>query len=116
MNALHVDLARYYAEQDEYAAFDALVEFVQEEIAEETERLYTKLYEWERPMTEAAKQAIRDFSYKKAYFCVLRDKQEECMSQEYAKLIRVMHEDFAQHAKQAGMTVDEYEEYELATE
>mgnify|MGYP007118495256 CR=1 FL=1 len=26
MNALHVDLARYYAEQDEYAAFDALVE------------------------------------------------------------------------------------------
>ena len=116
MNALSVDLARYQERIAEYEAFDALVESAQEEIAEETERLYATLYEWERPMTEASKQAIRDFSYKKAYFCVLRDKQEECMIQEYAKLIRVMHEDFAQHAKQACMTVDEYEEYELATE
>lgn len=116
MNALHVDLARYYAEQDEYAAFDALVESAQEEIAEETERLYRKLYESELPLSDEGKQHIREFAYKKAFFCVIRDHQEMIMNHEYRHFIKVMQKEFEQKAKAAGMTAEEYEELELNEE
>lgn len=113
MNTLNVDLSRYATAQDELAAFDALVESAQDEIAEETERTYQQLYDWEQPMTEEAKQHIRDFAYKKAYFTVIRDKQEDCMNHEIMKFIRVMRNEFEQQANKAGMSLEEYEEYSL---
>lgn len=113
MNALHVDLARYYAAQDEYAAFDALVESTQIEIAAETERLYLELYEWEQPMTESAKKTIHDFAYKSAFFRVIRDKQEEVMNHEYRAFIKAMQKEFEKKAKDAGMTAEELESMEL---
>lgn len=113
MNALHVDLARYYAEQDEYAAFDALVESAQEEIAEETERLYRKLYESEQPLSEEAKQHIHNFAYKKAFFCVIRDHQEAIMNHTYRHFISCMKKEFEKKAKDAGMTAEELEDIEL---
>lgn len=112
MNALHVDLARYYAAQDEYAAFDALVECAQSDIAEETERLYRKL-EAEQPLSEEAKQHIHNFAYKKAFFCVIRDHQEAIMNHEYHHFIKVMKKEFEKKAKDAGMTAEELEEIEL---
>lgn len=113
MNALHVDLARYYAEQDEYAAFDSLVECAQADIAEETERLYRKLYESEQPLSEEAKQHIHDFAYKKAFFCVIRDQQEAIMNHTYRHFMKVMQKEFEKKAKDAGMTVEEYEDFTL---
>jgi hypothetical protein len=113
MNALNVDLARYAEIQNELDAFDALVESSQEAIAEETERLYREMYDLEQPLDAIAKQHIRDFAFKKAYFCVIRDKQEEIMNHEYRKFIKAMQKEFEQQAKLAGMTVEEYEEFEL---
>jgi len=113
MNALHVDLARYYAEQDEYAAFDALVECAQSDIAEETERLYRKLYESEQPLSEEAKQYIHNFAYKKAFFCVMRDHHEEIMNHTYRHFISCMKKEFENKAKEAGMTAEELEAIEL---
>jgi len=113
MNALHVDLARYYVAQDEYAAFDALVECAQSDIAEETERLYRKLFESEQPLSEEAKQHIHNFAYKKAFFCVKRDHQEAIMNHEYHHFIKVMQKEFEKKAKDAGMTAEELEAIEL---
>lgn len=113
MNALHVDLARYYAAQDEYAAFDALVECAQSDIAEETERIYRKLYESENPLSEEAKQHIYDFAYKKAFFCVMRDHQEAIMNHTYRQFIGCMQKEFEKKAKDAGMTAEELESIEL---
>ncbi len=117
MNAFHVDLSRYQVFMAEQEAFDALIEEAQEDIAEETERLYLAMYDWEeKPVTDEAKKLIRDFAYKKAYFCVIRDKQEEVMNQQYRQFIREMQAEFEKKAHEAGMTVEEYEDFELECE
>ena len=116
MNSLSTDLSRYSDSISDQEAFEVLVESAQEAIAEETERLYLALYDLEKPLTESACQAIRAFAYKKAFFCVIRDRQEEIMNHEYLDFIRVMQREFEQRAKASGMTPEEYEDLTLDEE
>lgn len=97
MQALNVDLARYDELVSEGEAFDALVESALTEIHEETEFLYRKLAN--EALSDLAKQAIREFAHKKAFFTVVRDRQEECMNHEYRKFLRRMNEEFLSELK-----------------
>lgn len=93
MNALSTDLVHYQARLTEFESFDALVESAMEEILVETEQLFRKLMRQEQELSELAQQALREFAHKKAFFTVIREKQEELMGFEYQKFIRRMNQE-----------------------